>query len=85
VHVFNCHFSRGKQVDPGDGLVAYGHETLGRVHVYSGEVVEVLEDGAVGRAHGKFDLGELGQHSEVAHLLVEQHLPVHGVPRNLHF
>ena len=68
--VSHGHFTRGKQIDTGDRLVANGYVSSDSVHSQSRESAAVLEQGAVGRAHCEFNLGEFGHHAEEAHLLL---------------
>ena len=72
-NVANLHLARGKQVDARDRLVANRHVTLDRVHCQSAEVVEVLEECLVRRAHGQLHLCQFWHHTEEAHLLRTQH------------
>ena len=68
----DLHLTGRKQVDARDGLVANSHVTSNRGDSEVLEVAEVLEEGVVGRAHSQLHLGELGHHTEVAHLLLSQ-------------
>ena len=66
----NLDLARGEEVDAGNTLVSNGHLALNCVNVESLEAVAVVEDGTVRRADGQLQLGQLGQHTEVAHLVV---------------
>ena len=66
--VLDVDFTRGEQVDSRDRSITHSHHAFLCVHVYSSEGVEVLEEGSVGGSHGEFDLGQLRQDTEEAHL-----------------
>ena len=79
LNVLDVDLAGGQEVHTGDGSVADGDETLAGGDVDTSEAVEVLEECAVGGAHGQLNLGELGQHTEESHLsLGHSHLSHHS-------
>ena len=79
LHVLDVDLAGREEVNTGNGSVADGDESLVGCDVDAGEVVEVLEESAVGSAHGQLDLGELGQNTEESHLsLGHGHLSHHS-------
>ena len=75
LNILDVELAGREKVDTGDGAVANGNLTLACVDVNSGEVVEVLEEGAVRGTHGKLHLGQLGEDTEESHLsLCHSHL-----------
>ena len=72
-HHVEVHLTWGEEVNARDRLVADSHLSLDRADVESLEASEVLEEGAVRRANGKFDTGELGNNGEHACGRVHKH------------
>ena len=67
--VTDLHFTRRKEVDAGDRLVANGDVSTDRIDSKAAEASEVVEEGLVWGAHSQLHLGELGHNTKVAHLV----------------
>ena len=73
IHVADLHLTRGKEVDARRALVTNGHVTTDGSDGEHAEVGEVGEEGTVRSSNSEFHLGELGQDTEEAHLVLRHH------------
>ena len=56
--------ARRQQVHSRDRSVANSHQAFAGVHIYTSEVIEILEEGFVGGSHCELDFGQLRENSE---------------------